>query len=461
MIWINIDLYYSEPNSGHVCTILDGLAVTKGSDLTTKQVRDVDLWVSALDATVSVPAIPILVSNVFIYQNDPSSVADILYPTGKLIHNVKYLPRCRQLAISQFHLLEPSFWEREKCPSSLLTKGIVVDLVYFFSLFPKKMHLMSQAVCSLFQVASCEPSDLWTKANRIYLASSKHRRAHLAKILAERFEVPVPSGLQAPAGQVPGLVQHEVRQLVTLVSEDPSSLPDVTTPKCTNTSSPDLSLKGPSSSSSTLVKLHTHREHLRSVTKKLRATTAARVQRVRQQLAVVRRCRRHFSKQAESRLTEVQSLKLQVDDLRLQLADERESRKETERRVQQADKSKHNLESKVCYYRKKQVTLPSLSQSKILQLQVSFWQTRCTELEKEVERFLREDDVKTFHGGCYSDVVKEVYLDLMCLRFGSRNVERIIRLVLKKMTGTSTCGMSLRVSSSLIPELANHGYGAP
>ena len=170
----------------------------------------------------------------------------------------------------------------------------------------------------LFQVASCEPSDLWIKAKRVYLqqvASSKHRRAPLAKFLAERFEVPVPSGLQAPAGQVPGLVQHEVRQLVTLVSEDPSSLPDVTTPKCNNTSSPDLSLKGPSSSSSTLVKLHTHRQHFRSVTKKLRATTAARVQRVRQQLAVVRRSRRHFSKQAESRLTEVESLKLQVDDL--------------------------------------------------------------------------------------------------------------------------------------------------
>ena len=49
---------------------------------------------------------------------------------------------------------------------------------------------MSQAVCSLFQVTSCEPSDLWTKANRVHLASSKHRRAHLAKFLAERFEVP-------------------------------------------------------------------------------------------------------------------------------------------------------------------------------------------------------------------------------------------------------------------------------
>ena len=107
-----------------------------------------------------------------------------------------------------------------------------------------------------------------------------------------------------------------------------------------------------------------------------------------------------------------------------------------ERRVQQADKSRHNLESKVCYYRKKQVTLPSLSQSKILQLQeVSFWQNRCTELEEEVEGFLREDDVKTFHGGCYSDAVREVYLDLMCLRVGSRNVERIVRLVLQKMTG--------------------------
>ena len=77
-----------------------------------------------------------------------------------------------------------------------------------------------------------------------------------------------------------------VCNILALVSEDPSSLPDVTT--CTNTSSPDLSLKGPSSSSLTLVKLHTHREHFGLVTKKLRATTAARLQRVRQQLAVVR-----------------------------------------------------------------------------------------------------------------------------------------------------------------------------
>ena len=52
---------------------------------------------------------------------------------------------------------------------------------------------------------------------------------------------------------------------------------------------------------------------------------------------------------------------------------------------------------------------------------------------------MQQQEVSTFKDDRYVDTVREVYMELMSMQVGAKNVERIVRAVIEKMT-TSTIG---------------------
>ena len=59
-------------------------------------------------------------------------------------------------------------------------------------------------------------------------------------------------------------------------------------------------------------------------------------------------------------------------------------------------------------------------------------------------QFLNEDcDVVTFHEGKYTDNVREVYMKLLNMGVGRRNIQDVIRIILRKLAGLVQMSPSL------------------
>ncbi|CAC5388732.1 unnamed protein product [Mytilus coruscus] len=70
-----------------------------------------------------------------------------------------------------------------------------------------------------------------------------------------------------------------------------------------------------------------------------------------------------------------------------------------------------------------------------LKEEVAFWQGQYLECQEQMEAFLTQREIVTFHDGRYTDIIREVYMELMCMRVGAKNVPKIIKTVIEKMTG--------------------------
>ncbi|VDI03270.1 Hypothetical predicted protein [Mytilus galloprovincialis] len=70
-----------------------------------------------------------------------------------------------------------------------------------------------------------------------------------------------------------------------------------------------------------------------------------------------------------------------------------------------------------------------------LKEEVAFWQGRYLECQEQMEAFLNQREIVTFHDGRYTDIIREVYMELMCMRVGAKNVSKIIKTVMEKITG--------------------------
>ena len=53
-------------------------------------------------------------------------------------------------------------------------------------------------------------------------------------------------------------------------------------------------------------------------------------------------------------------------------------------------------------------------------------------LEENIDSFLKEKEIKVYENGHYNDNIRAVYEDLLVLGISTRNVEEVIRIVLKK-----------------------------
>ena len=68
--------------------------------------------------------------------------------------------------------------------------------------------------------------------------------------------------------------------------------------------------------------------------------------------------------------------------------------------------------------------------------QISILQNEKLELEEKVENFVNKE-VQVYSNGSYNNSVRMVYEDLLCMGMSTRNVEKVIRVVLDKLVGLS------------------------
>ena len=81
-------------------------------------------------------------------------------------------------------------------------------------------------------------------------------------------------------------------------------------------------------------------------------------------------------------------------------------------------------------------TSDSYSQSYVDELnqQIRFLQNEKLELEEKIEEFVTQK-VNFFHNGIYDDNIRMVYQDLLCMGLSTRNVEKVVKIVLKDLLG--------------------------
>ncbi len=129
--------------------------------------------------------------------------------------------------------------------------------------------------------------------------------------------------------------------------------------------------------------------------------------------------------------------------LQQQLQGERDQRAVVEEQLTKLQTEKHRLEAKVRYYKDQASNnnnnMSVFHQKKVeaLKEEVRYWQERCSEQKAQTEAFLGNHSIATFKDGRYTDTVRELYMELMSMKVGARNIQNIIHTVLNKMTGMS------------------------
>ena len=80
----------------------------------------------------------------------------------------------------------------------------------------------------------------------------------------------------------------------------------------------------------------------------------------------------------------------------------------------------------------------SYSQSYVYDLKkrIEVLENEKMELEEKIQSFLNKD-INVFQKGSYNDDIRMVYEDLLCMGLSTRNVEKVIRVVLEKLAGVT------------------------
>ena len=76
-----------------------------------------------------------------------------------------------------------------------------------------------------------------------------------------------------------------------------------------------------------------------------------------------------------------------------------------------------------------------LSHISDLDQQIKFLQNEKCILEERINSFMNENEIQVFENGHYNDNIRAVYEDLLVMGISTRNVEDVIRIVLKKLAG--------------------------
>ena len=352
--------------------------------LSPEQVCESEKYVSSIDPSVMFPVVnKTLINRTLQFQETSTECPDFLYPKGEDVSLLKFLPQCHQLSLSQSLLLEPSKWGQERMPGDHLTKGIVCEMIHLFSLFPNKMDLLANALPMFFQVTQSHKKKLWTKATRMQIKGSKlrqNRSAEVAAFLAEMFHVPTSFETQTPnkkSSYQPGEREVSETPLPILNLSDNVSL---------------VSLQNTPSIVAIKLEHQREMEALQRENENLRSAMASRLHRSTEQMASVRRSKRHFVRKAQSHFAKVQQLQTEVQDLKQHLREEQKTKEEFERKcaktVQNAERKcaeamreRRNLQSKVSYHRTKP---SSCSGSSLVDRKIEQLKVRSHSLKKEL-----------------------------------------------------------------------------
>ena len=368
---------------GDLKRLFIGLSVRENTMLSREQVCESETYVSSIDPGATFPVLDkTLINTILQFQESSTESPDFLYPTGEELLPMKFLPRCRQLSLSQSLLLEPSMWRQERIPSGQLTKGIVCEMLHLFSVFPNKVDMFAYALSLLFQVTQSDKKKLFVKATRVqtrYSVIQRSKSSLVKAFLAETFQVPTSRTTVVDPDNM--LETSHPKQI-----PGDRKLPDPQLTKSVLNTSVDVSLVSLQDTPSVVaIKLEHQREkqalHLEN--ENLRSTMASRLSRSRELLTSAKRSKRHFIQQARLRSAEVQQLRTEVQDLKQQLRKEQKAKEKVEKKcaktVQEAEgkcaeavKQRRNLQSKVSYHRTKTTSCPTstLANRKIEQLKV-------------------------------------------------------------------------------------------
>ena len=127
----------------------------------------------------------------------------------------------------------------------------------------------------------------------------------------------------------------------------------------------------------------------------------------------------------------VQSQK--IKDLEAETSDLNEQLELALKKGLRARKSKSHWK---CFVKNTSIDENKFSQSYVDELneQIAFLQNQKLELEEKLDIFMKKE-VSFFHNGKYDDSIPAVYQDLLCMGLSTRNVQKVIKIVLKDLLG--------------------------
>ena len=136
-----------------------------------------------------------------------------------------------------------------------------------------------------------------------------------------------------------------------------------------------------------------------------------------------------LKEEVDDKDSEISSLEKEIEDLNKQLSSALLHNNRARKRIydlkQKIEKGipENSSESENCFR----------SRIRDLNAEIAYLQNEKLELQSQIDTFIENNVINVFENGVYNDNVRMVYEVLMCLGIGSRNVEKAIRIVLKKL----------------------------
>jgi hypothetical protein len=175
-------------------------------------IRGLEAVVSRLDRQAILPVYPVVREYVANHSNIPdlstSEPCPLLYPSEEEKATLEYLPVCRSLGVSESSLL---LGDATKLDIKDMTNALVIEVYQYVGKYGScldvslKCHLYN-ILFALFQVGSCNPVSLWSKAERAVQSYQKKHRPGLktstsSAFLSSPFSWPVRSKSAGPSAR--------------------------------------------------------------------------------------------------------------------------------------------------------------------------------------------------------------------------------------------------------------------
>ena len=128
-----------------------------------------------------------------------------------------------------------------------------------------------------------------------------------------------------------------------------------------------------------------------------------------------------------------------LDEARLKLTETVKHQEDLLKKINEKQSSHRKQSQKITYLKKRASSLKGTSNIKtnddwVQQDRINVLRQRIEELETLVS-LLQDEEIETFQDGRYTDVVRETIMELLSLNVSMSKVNRVIRLVVKKMSG--------------------------
>ncbi|CAC5414207.1 unnamed protein product [Mytilus coruscus] len=372
---------------------------------------------------------------------DPTSTTQVcmpLYPDARARDELEYLPECRRNGLTEADLLNTG--ASRKLSSGQMSLGLLMEIHRYIDKYSSinKIDRFHNIICSLFEVTKMTDTEKNTMHVRVKREVDRMKKMKKAKqtsqiemLKRELFDMPGSSdalvnrlkSLNLKVGEVS--IPLELRGLVESLANAFSSMQEEHQKLVTrNQQLEEEKRQSEQRDDATTTQHQKETEELKS-----------RLSEKSRQLKATRRLKDHYKEMAEKARSKTEAIQQQQEVGRG--AEERVQ--EMSNTITELEREKVNLKEQVRYYKGIDNQRPDniVFSRRIDELkeEVAFWQGQYLECQEQMEAFLNQREIVTFHDGRYTDIIREVYMELMCMRVGAKNVPKIIKTVMEKMTG--------------------------